>query len=184
MAEKDSIGDYCDYLDKEMTIMGLLTAFAVAVPAFVLDRTAGATKEHEELLRLWTDQRGMLVAGTVAFFGSALCFYLQRSYLAYFYGQLRLSCTEAKYKDWPTKRLLEDADSWATWIRYTNAFVMLTVGFVFYSIALFNPPRLTGHHRSVIAIVVTVALVVIALNWRVKYKHRYEDHPWRRHFRS
>ncbi len=33
---EQQISGYCDYLDKEMTIMGLLSAFAMAVPAFVL----------------------------------------------------------------------------------------------------------------------------------------------------
>jgi hypothetical protein len=44
MATEDPVVGYCEYLDKEMTIMGLLSAFSVAAPAFVLDRTAGAKR--------------------------------------------------------------------------------------------------------------------------------------------
>src|ERR1700735_3788107 len=93
----DPVSDYCDYLDKEMTIMGLLTAFAVAVPALVLDHIAGA-KESEQptLYWMWQTEQVMLAAGSLVFFLSALSFYLQRSALAYYYGQLRLSLTEAR----------------------------------------------------------------------------------------
>ncbi len=39
---------YCDDLDKEMTIMGLLTAFAVAVPALAWCGLSGPFRLTEE----------------------------------------------------------------------------------------------------------------------------------------
>ena len=39
----DPVSGYCDYLDKEMTIMGLLSAFSVGVPAVVLIEPLGRT---------------------------------------------------------------------------------------------------------------------------------------------
>ena len=45
---------YCDYLDKEMTIMGLLSAFSIVVPAAVLDRVAGAKlDDHTLVADIW-----------------------------------------------------------------------------------------------------------------------------------
>src|SRR5262245_49949496 len=83
MAAEDSVVRYGEYLDKEMTIMGLLSAFSVAVPAFVLDRTAGAKPvEQLALANLWSDDRPLLLAGSLALFLAALGFYLQRSHLA------------------------------------------------------------------------------------------------------
>ena len=180
---QDAVGDYCDYLDKEMTIMGLLTAFAVGVPAVVLDRTAGADMKEQPLLAMmWHDEIEILGAGTVAFFLSALAFYLQRSHLAYFYGQLRLSRTKARYSNLPTATLLRDADSWSTWTRYTTAFVLLTVGVLFYAVALFAPKLATNDPAAVIAWLTLPAVGFIGLNWGVKTKYQFEDHPWRKFF--
>ena len=95
----DPVSDYCDYLDKEMTIMGLLTAFAVAVPALVLDHVAGAKPSEQPIMyEMWQYEQVVLAAGSLVFFSSALSFYLQRSALAYYLGQLRLSLTAAYHQ--------------------------------------------------------------------------------------
>jgi len=176
----NSVGDYCDYLDKEMTIMGLLTAFAVAVPALVLDHVAGA-KESEQptLYCMWQTEQVMLAAGSLGFFLSALCFYLQRSALAYYYGQLRLSLTEARDEKFPTKRILERADSWSAWLSYNAAFALLILAFALYGMALFTPNLATQHPVPLIAAPTLLTLLYIALNASVKKNYRDEDGPWR-----
>jgi hypothetical protein len=69
----DPVSKYCDYLDKEMTIMGLLSAFAVGVPAVVLDRTAGAdSSTHAALANVWLEQRLLMIVGSFAFTFAAL----------------------------------------------------------------------------------------------------------------
>ena len=122
MPADNPIDGYCDYLDKEMTLMGLLSAFAVAVPAIVLDRTAGARQDEQpHLAALWAEHRGLLAAGKLVFLLSALYFYRQRSLLAYYLGQLRFSQTPARYPGMSDRHLLEIADSWATWVHYQTA---------------------------------------------------------------
>jgi hypothetical protein len=183
MADSDPVGDYCDYLDKEMTIMGVLSAFSVAVPALVLDRIAGA-KEAEQpvLFDLWKHEQVLLATGSLAFFLAALAFYLQRSHLAFYYGQLRLSRSEARYKNVSSKDLLTDADSWATWISYNNAFALLILGFVIYGIALFAPSVGARNPTVVLGAACVPTLVYMALNWRVRTTGADEDHPWRAYF--
>lgn len=183
MTESDPIGDYCDYLDKEMTIMGLLTAFSVAVPAVVLDRLAGAKQPDQQVLAtLWHTEQTALAAGSLAFFLAALAFYLQRSHLAFYYGQLRLSLTAVRYKGITSKSLLEEADSWSTWVRYNSAFALLIVGFALYGAALFAPDFVALHPAPTIACSATPALLYVVLNWRVKTVCEYSDHPWIRYF--
>jgi hypothetical protein len=177
---KDPIGDYCDYLDKEMTIMGLLTAFSIAVPSLVLDRLAGA-KESEQfnLYLLWDTQRPLILAGSMSFFLAALAFYLQRSHLAYYFGQLRLSLTPAAYAGSPTKSLLEEADSWSAWVRYNTAFALLIPGFVFYGIAIFIPFIDRIGALVCIAAISTLVIGYSSLNYLVKSRGKFEDHPWK-----
>jgi hypothetical protein len=179
----DPVGDYCEYLDKEMTIMGLLTAFAVAVPALVLDHIAGAkASEQPTLYWMWQTEQVLLGAGSLVFFLAALSFYLQRSALAYYYGQLRLSLTEARYENASTKRLLERADFWSAWLSYNGAFALLILGFALYGVALFAPNLASQRPISVIVGWAAPILFYIALNYFVKIKYRDKDHPWRQFF--
>jgi hypothetical protein len=177
MTEPDTIGQSCEYLDKEMTIMGLLTAFAVAVPALVLDRMASAKDPDQMVLYLmWQNEQLMVGAGSLAFFLAALAFYLQRSHLAYFYGQLRFSCTDARCNGLTSRPLLLQVDSWAAWVRYNLAFVLMVLGFADYAIALFAPDL--AKNRPIL--VISSTAIPAALNWYVKSKHRYQDYPWRK----
>ncbi|HTB89327.1 MAG TPA: hypothetical protein VK743_15300 [Steroidobacteraceae bacterium] len=183
MSDADPVGKYCDYLDKEMTIMGLLTAFSVAVPALVLDRVAGAKEPESTFLSwIWRDEQLMLCAGSLALFFAALAFYLQRSHLAFYYGQLRLSCTEARYPGLTSKSLLLEVDSWAAWVRYNLAFVLLLLGFAAYGVVLFAPALAKGHSVLILCSVGIPALIYTSLNWYVKRKYLFEDHPWRKFF--
>jgi hypothetical protein len=74
---------YLEYLDKEMTIMGILSGFCVAVLALVVDKIAGA-KDQTPLASLWTDQSETWLIGAGALLVSALFFYRQRSHLAWY----------------------------------------------------------------------------------------------------
>jgi uncharacterized membrane protein YidH (DUF202 family) len=179
MSEPNPVGDYCDYLDKEMTIMGLLTAFSVVVPAVVLDRLAGA-KEQEQtaLFDMWNMEQTVLGVASICFFLAALAFYLQRSQLAYFYGQLRLSCTEARYPGVTTKDILREADAWSAWIRYQTAWALLIAGFVLFGIALFAKSLSYTHPLPVITSVAIPCLGYILLNCKVKLPDPDTDHPW------
>jgi hypothetical protein len=178
----DPVSDYSDYLDKEMTIMGLLTAFAVAVPALVLDHVAGAKpSEQPTMYDMWQPEQVVLAAGSLVFFSSALSFYLQRSALAY-YLQLRLSLTAAYYQTSSTQHWLERADHWSAWLSYNVAFALLILGFALYGFALFAPNIAMNCPLRLIAALTLPALNYIRVNHYVKTKYRDEDHPWRSFF--
>jgi hypothetical protein len=181
----DAVGDYCDYLDKEMTIMGLLTAFAVAVPALVLDHVVGAKPSEQPIMYdMWRTEKWVLAGGSLAFFLSALRFYLQRSALAYYLGQLRLSLTVASSQTNSTQVWLEHADYWSAWRSYNAAFALLILGFVLYGVALFVPNLATQYPGSLICALALPTLIYIAINSRVKWRYRQEDQPWRSFFRE
>lgn len=70
--------------------MGVLSAFAVAVPGLVISQVAGAG--DKSLLRdVWTGYHLWILIGSLALMFSALMFYRQRSLLAYYYGQICLT---------------------------------------------------------------------------------------------
>lgn len=170
-----------------MTIMGLLTAFAVVVPALVLDRTAGASiKDGPTVLgSLWGNHKAYLGAGCFMCLLSALMFYLQRSGLAFWYGQLRFSQTSARYDGLTTKDLLRQVDSWATWRSYTAGFVFLITGFACYGLVLFIPDYSDDHlvmGLLVLLATMVLPLMYLALRSWVVTKYRFEDHPWQKCF--
>jgi len=182
MVDSDPTGAYCDYLDKEMTIMAILSTFCVAVPAAVLDRVLGAKVEDQPWLHdLWCRASTLLEMGTLAFALATLAFYLQRSHLAWLLGQIRLSKTPARYPDLETHDLLRDADSWPAWRWYRVGFVSLAYGGTLYVAALFHSHWLAQDAKQWwLAILVGVpAVLVTTLDLWVQASRPFEDHPWR-----
>ena len=92
----DSAKPYLDYLDKEMTIEGILSAFCVAVGAVVFDRILGAKGDSASGLvaALQYFSYPYVLAAIVGLMAAALFFYLQRSALAWRYGELSLVIAE------------------------------------------------------------------------------------------
>src|SRR5438034_7757175 len=81
---------YLDYLEKEMTIMGVLSAFCVAALSLALNQVLGAEKETAfHAIR----DHGLpyMVLGSLFLLAGAWFFYRQRSLLAWFYGQIALA---------------------------------------------------------------------------------------------
>jgi hypothetical protein len=181
----DPILSYVEYLDKEMTIMGVLSAFTVAGAALTLDRTLGA-KDAPLLSALWSDSSSFLVLGAGSLFLGALEFYRQRSLLAYYYGQILLSRTPLEYVHGTWLSLLEDADAWDAWSHYKNGFAFLTAGFVYYLIAVLAAatrwqPLRTSWLPWILPL--AIAVFVVALQSIVAAKYKYSDTPWKDFFR-
>ena len=167
---------YLEYLDKEMTIMGILSTFCIAVVALVLDRIAGAEKKSL-FLDILHEERTYVLLGSVSFAAGAAFFYKQRSALAWFYGQIALSMEEKSINKIATAQWYKDADSWATWIPYQSAFTAVSFGAGFYLIALLEasgalqvPNWLTWAAAVIVLVTQTVRLSIF---WR----HKYEDDP-------
>jgi hypothetical protein len=109
---QDGIKQYLDYLDKEMTIMGILSTFCVAAAALVVDRIGTADK-GSMFKTLQSDPSPSVLVGSGFLLCAALCFYLQRSRLAHYYGGICISQASHSAQPYPTETWLVDAYSWA-----------------------------------------------------------------------
>lgn len=165
---------YLDYLDKEMSIMGILSTFCVAVLALVLDRVVSADKGH--LVDVWAKGYPFIVVGSALMLFASLFFYRQRSLLAWYYGQISL-CIAKSSKD--TEDWLRESDSWATWIYYRVAFGFLIVAFVEYGFALISSisPTLQKCPYTYAQLPVWASIAVLAPWLWILSKYRYEDFP-------
>ena len=170
---------YLEYLDKEMTIMGILSTFCVAAAALVVDRVASAEKDS-----LFHSLAGthpfQVFLGAGLLMGAGLFFYLQRSRLAHFYGSICMSVAEPDCTEWDTQRWLVEAYSWATWIKYRIAFLLLALTPVVFVHALYQTmrpawPPLWGWEWGIVA-----AITIGILGHTTVYStYRYSNHPYR-----
>lgn len=153
----DSAKPYLDYLDKEMTIQGILSAFCVAVGAAAFDRILGVRGEKASalVLNLQTNSRGFVLSAIVAVMIAALCFYLQRSKLAWLHGLISLAIMR-EMQDLSTpsdsfsfKDGLNIADSWSLWNMYKVGLAFLAVTAVEVLFALFYDRQSLAHERLI-----------------------------------
>jgi hypothetical protein len=153
---------YRDYLDKEMTIVGVLAAFATGAAALVI----------KEWLQtpLWERSTVCVLAGSIGMIFSALCFYLERSHLAWLYGQISLAAARSNegVDDW-----IERADSWGAWFWYRTAFVLVTFSIFALACGLLNLGLIRLSHGGIggrigptpQAVILSVALLLSITGW-------------------
>ena len=131
----DSAKSYLDYLDKEMTIQGILSVFCVGFSAAVFDRVLRVTDTtNTDLIKnLQTNSLSFVLAAIIATMVAALFFYCQRSKLAWLHGQISLAVTRTM-KHIPTPpdgyefgEGLEIGDSWSLWNSYLMGWSFLSV---------------------------------------------------------
>lgn len=182
-AVPDGIKPYLEYLDKEMTIMGVISAFCVGASALVIERAAAAAK-GTPLSLLWNSGRTHLVLGSACLLAAALFFYRQRSLLAFYYGQICLSVSPYQTEVASTYDGLKEVDSWATWLHYRRAFGFVSLGFFDYGLAVARTPvpRLGGWPDMVTiyipAAAAVVTVVTCAIHTLVLARHRYSESRW------
>jgi hypothetical protein len=165
-----------------MTIMGALSAFAIASVALVANVFAGELKLGGITEKLWSHSALLVVSGGAAQLLAGLFFYLQRSNLAWMYGEICLTLVPGGHPSGVTTRsAIVNADSWSTWIPYRIAFAWLCLGYLFYGSAVGNELAPKGWlHVSVwaAALPFVVVLVGSVIEWRVLSVFEYEDDPW------
>ena len=172
---------YLDYLDKEMTIMGILSTFSVLVPAVVIERTA-SSPDGAFLHSIWDSGHSYLWLASILMLVAASLFYSQRSRLAWHYGQTIISITIPGHNGAGWKQWGKDADSWQTWRPYDMAFTALRSAFYGYgaSIMVATDQSLVGIPPSVSLWIVTASeAAFLGVRLVAKTKHKYEDHPMR-----
>ncbi len=169
---------YLDYLDKEMTIMGVLSAFSFALASFPAEKILSADKGF--LKNLWDSGRDHLIAGAAIAVLAAYFFYLQRSHLAWFYGQIALADSLGPKRAESVADWLVWADHWDTWVRYHAAFATLTVSFAAYAYAIaeaLNPWLETVSKMWSLWLPLFGSAVFTGWRWHVFVKFAEEDDP-------
>jgi len=178
--------EYLDYLDKEMSIMGILSTFCVAAVALAIDRVGNADLAKDTVFRrIWEQHSSYVLAGSGWLVLAAFCFYLQRSQLAYYYGGISLSIDNPEGHPWSTATWLAEADSWASWLRYRIGFMCLVLAFTSYAAALFGA---AGSGRMLPiwplwAMPMLIALEQVPHCWILR-RYRYEAEPFRKLYAS
>ena len=176
---------YLEYLDKEMTIMGLLSGFAVAITSFATERILSADKGF--LSQIASTGRSHVLAGAASALVAALFFYLQRSHLAWYYGQITLAqsrgaSSPASVEDWLTW-----SDGWDTWKYYQTGFSALTLSLFYYAHAIFKTLSPIVASISVLYSLWLPLLAIAVLEstrWYVLAKFPQEDRPFQKWARS
>jgi len=127
---------YLEYLDKEMTIMGILSTFCVGVIALVVDRIGSAEFGKYTLFRTARESHyWFITAGSAWLLLAAGLFYMQRSHLAWIYGRISVSIEGTTISGYTMEEWLREANTWRIWIPYRAAFSCLALGFAAYGIA-------------------------------------------------
>jgi hypothetical protein len=150
---------YRDFLEKEMTIMGILSAFCVLTVAGVANALKDANTGGVTLASsVWRGGRAFIVCGCFCLMIAALFFYRQRSLAARYYGEIAKS--ERGGSDRPLRDLVSEADGWATWRWYEAAFAALIAGFTEFCFGLLAT-KYTWISGSRIVLLAPIAVAVI-----------------------
>ncbi len=154
---EDNLKVYLDYLDKEMTIMGILSTFCIITLGFVAEKLFYPDKDS--LYKFWNNVTLLCFTGLSGFLIAALSFYRQRSLLAWYYGQLSLY--KAKGDDQEVTTLLEDSDAWYNWQWYQTGFGFLSVAFAeLGAVCLSSVCPVISNHQALIGIGMLLACSV------------------------
>lgn len=168
---------YLEYLEKEMTIMGVLSVFVALAVAGILDKTIGAPSGTSFGADLWNNQPTLISLGSASLLMAALLFYRQRSDLAFWYGQIAISLTAGKYDEPTTAQLIHDVDVWSAWRKYYWAFAFLTLAFCLFAMALIA--HLNDLTETAISLATLAAVVFVMSVW-VRHQLVFEtfDHEY------
>lgn len=155
MAEE--VKPYLDYLDKEMTIMGILSAFCVGTAGLVAKEVLKVSDKGQ--LIVYQEDFYYIVTGSGLMIVAGAAFYWQRSLLAWHYGQVSLWVTDSSVSGRGLPDILQESDTWAVWIPYQADLWLTAAGFLVYLGAFLPIPPIYEVSYAV-ALMITVALVV------------------------
>lgn len=178
---------YLEYLDKEMTIMSVLSTVSVLAAGGVLNSLLSSDKCIAR--EVWAQSHNLILAGASLSILAATFFYKQRSELAWHYGQicLCLSRSDASVTN-DVGNLLTKADSWASWYPYSWGWTCLIGGLISYGaglgLYLWLPKHLSGARfygvieLGVIGIGVVAIFIICHLQYYVLTTYSDEDDYW------
>jgi len=121
----DGIKPCLDYLDKEMTIQGVLSGFCMAAAAAVFSTVRAAENSNSQFVHL-LQCNGLpyLLVGCAILIIAGAAFYKERSDLAWLYSAMALAAADQELgfkspgTSWPMLDCLNTLDSWYLWLWY------------------------------------------------------------------
>ena len=161
---------YLDYLELEMTIMGILSAFCVGAVGLIAKQALPVATSG----RLFYSGRPDLYfisSGLALLLAAAGFFYWQRSMLAWHFGQLSLWATDKTTSGDTLEQLLQQSDTWSGWIPYQVGLVLTAGGFVEFACILL-PVAPVWEMLCVLVVTLGIALTIALV--RV-YRDRIEE---------
>jgi hypothetical protein len=178
MPDSEDVKIYLEYLDKEMTIMGVLSTFCVAAVALIIDKVNTADKPdlYGELATMHPVQ---VYLGCALLLIAGLCFYLQRSRLAHYYSSICISIVNKDATEWDTKRWLTEVYTFYAWMRYRVGFQILALVPIIFGHAVYQSIYKTcdPHWRTEYAIIIVVEGLMSFHNF-IYFVYRYDPRPW------
>lgn len=183
----DAIQPCLDYLDKEMTIQGVLSGFSMAAAAAVFEAVLAAKDTSPFVLSLQSKGSSYLEAGCAALVTAAALFYKERSDLAWLYSGFGLAnadnslCAERPKDSWSILECLDMFDSWHLWLWYRMGTYCLGAAAVEFVLALISTWTASlaartaaawGELDKILACAILASLIVIWLRLRYRLKRR------------
>jgi hypothetical protein len=170
--ERENVKLYLNYLDKEMTIMGILSSFCMVTLGVIAGKILFPDTPLP-IYRFWDNDFLCCLFGFIGLLTGSLAFYRQRSLLALYYGQISLNL--AKSDDEGVKAYLDYADGWDTWIWYRVGFGALTLAFGELGIMLLiSRIKTLQVHASLFAVGVLLLVLIIFSTRIISYSMFHE----------
>lgn len=152
---------YMDYLDKEMTIMGILSAFCFGSVALIgkESKLLEAMAQGDALL----SNKYFLLVGTALLLMAGALFYLQRSRLAVRYEELAFWATAAEGSQ-SAEDVVLGSDTWSFWTPYQSGLCLVIAGFLSYAGALMGFSAVGASIYLSVVVIIAMA-VVVRIGW-------------------
>jgi hypothetical protein len=168
IGQSESFRPYLKYLDKEMTIMGLLSSFSIAVIAGLLS-TLKSLDEATLSGAMWAKATGPLGTGIVLLLVAAYFFYLQRAHLAWHFGYITYQVARHQPKQ-AMESLDELQGAKEEWRSYLHGLNLLAAGLVAVVGAFWytrpSPPSSASWHFT-LGTILALTLAGAVLEYRI-----------------
>jgi hypothetical protein len=155
---------YLDYLDKEMTIMGVLSGFSFAAAALLAKESSLLSAIAHQALGSMANAY-FVILGVLLMAGAGVSFYLQRSHLALRFEGLALWATGTLPAGESLGEVISGGDTWSFWIPYQLG-IVLAIGslFAYAGAALPSESDLRGSYGVlVLAAVLIIGAYIIGM---------------------
>jgi hypothetical protein len=152
----NDVQPYRDYLDKEMTIMGVLAGFCVTAAGLMVKTFAEKDDVHTAVWYCW---RHFLVLTCAMLVVAAAAFFYERTHLAWCNGRLALKQIDPGWGGDTIEDQLHELDGWGTWIPYRIGFGALITAGIYVAMAALQVPEGTWTEATPVAVMAVVYFI-------------------------